>query len=1118
MADPVIVVGAVGDFRRLYGDLSQAESRFGKLGAGIKAGLAGAAIAGTAALVKLGKDAVGSASEAQQSLGATESVFGRYADTVIRRSSQAADAVGLSANEYRELSNVTGAMLASAGTPLKTVATLTDQLNRRAADMAATFGGTTREAVEAVSSLLRGETDPIERYGVAIKQSDVNARLAAQGLDQLEGSALKQAEQQVRLELLFRQTAKAQGQFSRESDTLAGSQQRLSANVENLEAKFGELLLPMLTDASQWAGDELVPALEELADWLSANRDEFGELGATLKDAVLPVFSSAVEVGGDALAFFKELPGPLQEIAAQAGLAAIALPRLTSAASGAVGGLSGFVTSARNAETRTQALSSAARSAAGVLGLLALTRGAQESDEALQLLLNTAGGVATGFSAGGPWGALIGGGAVVMYELWNATRDTEEATVAGQEAWRDYIATLDDATASVTDLTKAQVVQTLQEKDLLGAGDALGVSRQTLVNGILGEEGARRKLNEAMKAERAAVEELSKGALAKEGEATEAEEAIGREVQARFENLNAIEKEVGAVRESIRRKREEVALVKELPKRVVTRIAQQGGEVALADVRRLTRQYDLTPKQVRTIVREYGTEDVRKRVNRMVESMRSADRTEVSLNRWLRGVQKGVQSGDKEATRGARAIRRALEELKADPNLRPYIKGITDGINQGKSVGKTGAQGVGDALESGLIQGLYGADSALSSRMAAIVRSGLAAARAAARSNSPSKETIAIGWDLARGFPIGTKKGEPALKSAGSSMVRSILAGVTGGTDGVASALEKVTALVEKATVGESQTEVKQIQKRLKARQKEIRQKLDGKAEDKALNRAQRASEAAQRKAERDGARARKAALKGLADEYAALRKNAQAQDRVNAKLDAARQKLSEVQSFVEGIRDAYAATGSVVSLGQLEDGTTSMSLLLDQLRGEVSDAKRFSVLIRQLTDDIGPKLNQTSLQQLIEAGPEAGLATAEALAAGGDVALRELNSLTAELVAEGTSLGARMSNEFFDAGLSAATALVKGLEADSRALDTAAGRLATKLSNALDAELRVKAAKTGGKAEKLKDQKASKSNQQRQRFDVRFTAEQLSAMQRGRAVAADLDAYYAVGGRRAAK
>lgn len=888
--------------------------------------------------------------------------------------------------------------------------------------------------------------------------------------------------------------------------------------MENLEAKFGELLLPMLTDASQWAGDELVPALEELADWLSANRDEFGELGATLKDAVLPVFSSAVEVGGDALAFFKELPGPLQEIAAQAGLAAVAVPRLTSAASGAVGGLSNFVSTARNAETRTAALGTAMRGAAGIGGALALAQGAQQSNQALGTLMSTAGAAAVGFSAGGPWGAAIGGAGALMVSLATYTSESEQAAREAANAWRNYVTTLDDATGSVTDLTRAQVVQMLQEKDLLGAAGELGISRQTLVNGILGEEGARIKLSEAIRSEIEVLKERASaaGVLGEDGSVSPATE-IGKEIVERRKSLKAIEDEIGAVRESIRRKREEVALVKELPKRVVTRIAQQGGEVALADVRRLTRQYDLTPKQVRTIVREYGTEDVRKRVNRMVESMRSADRTEVSLNRWLRGVQKGVQSGDKEATRGARAIRRALEELKADPNLRPYIKGITDGINQGKSVGKTGAQGVGDALESGLIQGLYGADSALSARMAAIVRSGLAAARAAARSNSPSKETIAIGWDLARGFPIGTKKGEPALKSAGSSMVRSILAGVTGGTDGVASALEKVTALVEKATVGESQTEVKQIQKRLKARQKEIRQKLDGKAEDKALNRAQRASELAQRKAERDGARARKAALKGLADEYAALRKNAQAQDRVNAKLDAARQKLSEVQSYVEGIRDAYAATGSVVSLGQLEDGTTSMSLLLDQLRGEVNDAKRFSALIRQLTDDIGPKLNQTSLQQLIEAGPEAGLATAEALAAGGDVALRELNSLTAELVAEGTSLGARMSNEFFDAGLSAATALVKGLEADSRALDSAAGRLATKLSNALDAELRVKAAKTGGKAEKLKDQKASKSNQQRQRFDVRFTAEQLSAMQRGRAVAADLDAYYTVGGRRAA-
>lgn len=252
-------------------------SKISSTGKRLAAGFAvGAAVAGAAA-VKLGTDCVKSASNAQQSIGATETVFGKYADTVIARSKAAAREVGLSANEYRELANVTGAGLKGAGVPLEQVSNLTANLNKRAADLAATFGGKTSDAVSAFSSLLRGEADPIEKYGISVKQSDVNARLAAQGQDKLTGSALKQAEMMARLDLAFEQSKDSAGAFQRESGTLAHQQQVLGAQFENVKAKIGAALLPILTTLFAFINNSVIPAVERMLPGLKAWASEMGD-------------------------------------------------------------------------------------------------------------------------------------------------------------------------------------------------------------------------------------------------------------------------------------------------------------------------------------------------------------------------------------------------------------------------------------------------------------------------------------------------------------------------------------------------------------------------------------------------------------------------------------------------------------------------------------------------------------------------------------------------------------------------------------------------------------------------------------------------------------------------
>lgn len=214
-----------------------------------KAGVAsGVVLAGMVALAKKAGDA---ASELEQAGGAVDSVFGSAAGSVHDLAAGAAKAVGLSKTEYSNLAAVLGAQLGNLGISQDKIVSTTADLITKGADLAATFGGPTSDAVSALAALFRGEADPIERYGVSIKQNDVNARLAAMGMDKLTGAALTQANTQTRLAMLTEQTTGATGQFSREVGSAAGSQQIANAMWENAIADLGMGLLPLMVIGAQ---------------------------------------------------------------------------------------------------------------------------------------------------------------------------------------------------------------------------------------------------------------------------------------------------------------------------------------------------------------------------------------------------------------------------------------------------------------------------------------------------------------------------------------------------------------------------------------------------------------------------------------------------------------------------------------------------------------------------------------------------------------------------------------------------------------------------------------------------------------------------------------------------
>jgi hypothetical protein len=261
----VLKVEIVGDSKSAEAAGARTESAMGRIGSAAgkvgslaKSGAAAAVVAIGAIAISAGK----SASDLQQSQGAVETVFGRSADAVKRYAASADKDLGLSKSAYENLASVVGAQLQNMGFSTAQSVTQTQALISKGADLAATYGGSVQEAVEALSSTLKGETDPIERYAVSINETAINAQLAAKGQDKLTGAAANNAKAQATLDLITKQTSKTTGAFGRESDTAAGVTARFQAQTENLKSSIGAKLLPTYTSFIGFLSTKALPAVE----------------------------------------------------------------------------------------------------------------------------------------------------------------------------------------------------------------------------------------------------------------------------------------------------------------------------------------------------------------------------------------------------------------------------------------------------------------------------------------------------------------------------------------------------------------------------------------------------------------------------------------------------------------------------------------------------------------------------------------------------------------------------------------------------------------------------------------------------------------------------------------
>ena len=252
-------LGALDDVGNKAGDIGGKMVDFGK-----KAALGVAAVAAGAAVV--GKQLVDSASDLAEVQSKTNVIFGDASEQVSKFAEGAATSLGQSKTAALNAASTFGVFGKVAGLTGKDLGTFSTDLTVLASDLASFANTSPEEAAMALGAALRGESEPIRKYGVMLDDAALKAEALAQGIYSGKGPLTAQQKVLAAQGAILKQTTDAQGDFARTSDGVANQQRIMAAQFENVKAKLGTALIPAFAAAIGFITDKVLPVFSKIAE------------------------------------------------------------------------------------------------------------------------------------------------------------------------------------------------------------------------------------------------------------------------------------------------------------------------------------------------------------------------------------------------------------------------------------------------------------------------------------------------------------------------------------------------------------------------------------------------------------------------------------------------------------------------------------------------------------------------------------------------------------------------------------------------------------------------------------------------------------------------------------
>ena len=253
-----LTVYLAADLKKFNRGINQAEGGLKGFSNSVSKYLGPALIAATAAAgafaVKLGVDAVNAASDLIETQNKVAVIFGESADSILEFAETSVTALGQTETMALEAAATFAQFGKAAGLADQDLVDFSTDLVTLSADLASFNNSSPEAAITAIGSALRGEAEPLRRYGVLLDDAALKAEAMNLGIFDGTGKLSTQQKVLAAYEVILKQTTDAQGDFERTADGLANTQRILTAAVGDATAEIGLGLVDAIETATSAMG------------------------------------------------------------------------------------------------------------------------------------------------------------------------------------------------------------------------------------------------------------------------------------------------------------------------------------------------------------------------------------------------------------------------------------------------------------------------------------------------------------------------------------------------------------------------------------------------------------------------------------------------------------------------------------------------------------------------------------------------------------------------------------------------------------------------------------------------------------------------------------------------
>ena len=254
------------------------------------------------------KDAIDISSSLTEVENVVRTTFGNYEKLIQDFSKTSIQDFGMSELTAKQVASRFQAMGTAMGFSQGKMADMSLQLTKLTADMASFYDMEQSDVARNLQAVFTGETEPLRKYGLDLTQATLKEWAMKQGLD-ADISSMTQAEKtMLRYQYVMANTAAAQGDFARTSDTWANQVRILKQSFEQLAAIIG---------------GALINAFKPFVRTLNAVMQKVIAFATTVTNALGSIFGWKFEISAGGLADdWSDAAGSAADIADRTGQAA----------------------------------------------------------------------------------------------------------------------------------------------------------------------------------------------------------------------------------------------------------------------------------------------------------------------------------------------------------------------------------------------------------------------------------------------------------------------------------------------------------------------------------------------------------------------------------------------------------------------------------------------------------------------------------------------------------------------------------------------------------------------------------------------------------------------------